>query len=279
MNPIRYVRRRYLRLKRSDLQTFRRQRDRQRLRDRHTAPADEITRADWPASLTDPTAFYFRCCHYFDRNLPEEFRAHRHYFMQNGRGFGEDAFHTQWFLIFREFRPESFLEIGVFRGQSLSLAALLARHFKLACHIQGISPFSTAGDAVSRYRRNVDYHDDTLKNFAHFQLPAPALLRAYSTDAAAAKLIASRSWSVIYIDGNHDYNVARQDWELCARHIAPGGLIVLDDAGLSTAYRPPAYYATGGHPGPSKLAPEISRTEFQEILQVGHNRVFQKIVR
>jgi hypothetical protein len=225
--------------------------------------------------LADPTKFYSRAVEYFDRSLPPEFRAHRDYFTQNGRGFGEDAFHTQWFLLFRQFRPQNFLEIGVFRGQSLSLAALCARHFKLDCFTQGISPFSTAGDAVSRYRGNVDYQTDTLENFSHFKLPAPALLKAYSTDPAAAQLIASRAWDIIYIDGNHDYEIARADWDLCAKHIRPGGLIVLDDAGLSTKFKPPAF-ATGGHPGPSRLAREINRAAFTEILQIGHNRVFQK---
>ena len=81
---------------------------------------------------------------------------------------------------------------------------------------------------------------------------------------------------MIYIDGNHDYPVARADWELCAAQLSPGGIIVLDDAGLGTAFRPPAF-ATGGHPGPSRLAQEIDRRAFAEILQVGHNRVFQKV--
>lgn len=267
MNPFRLIQ--------GKLREHRAARERQRLRENFAGAPTEITRADWPQSLADPTAFYLRCCHFFDHSLPEPFRRHREYFTQNGRGFGEDAFHAMWFLLFREFRPESFLEIGVFRGQSLSLAALLAREFKLDCFIQGLSPFSTAGDAVSKYRGDVDYLEDTLKNFSHFQLPAPSLLKAYSTDAAAARLIASRRWSFIYIDGNHDYEIARQDWELCARNIAPGGLIVLDDASLHTAYRPPAF-ASAGHPGPSQLAKEISRAHFTEILRVGHNRVFQK---
>ena len=154
---------------------------------------------------------------------------------------------------------------------------MLARHFKLDCFIQGISPFSAAGDAVSKYRRDVDYYDDTLKNCAHFSASTPSLLRAYSTDDTAAKLIASRDWSFIYIDGSHDYEIAKRDWDLCAAHLQPGGLIVLDDSGLTTGYTPPIF-ATGGHPGPSKLAQEIDRTRFREILQVGHNRVFQKIV-
>jgi predicted O-methyltransferase YrrM len=89
-------------------------------------------------------------------------------------------------------------------------------------------------------------------------------------------LVASQAWSLVYIDGNHDYEVARQDWELCSRHLEPDGVIVLDDAGLTTNYRPPRF-ATGGHPGPSRLAREIDRTRFKEILQVGHNRVYQKI--
>lgn len=255
--------------------THRATRARARLRQNRPAGPAEITRADWPHSLTDPTAFYLRCCHYFDRSLPELLREHRHYFTQKRRGFGEDAFHTMWFLLFREFRPTSFLEIGVFRGQSLSLAALLAREFKLDCFVQGIAPFSSAGDAVSKYRSGLNYQADTLQNFAHFNLSAPALLKAYSTDAAAKQLIASRPWDLIYIDGNHDYEIAKQDWELCSQNLAPGGIIVLDDSGLTTCFRPPTF-ATGGHPGPSQLAQEISRPPFTEILQVGHNRVFQK---
>ena len=268
MNVFRFLKGRY--------QARRAKRARERLR-RESAdrPTDEIKRADWSASLSDPTAFYLRCVLYFDRNLPEEVRQHRKYFTEQGRGFGEDAFHAMWFLLFREFRPKSFLEIGVFRGQSLSLAALLVRKFKLDCLIQGVSPFSSAGDTVSKYRCDVDYYDDTLKNFAHFNLSAPSLLKAYSTDPEAATLIASRSWDLIYIDGCHDYEIARKDWDLCANHLAPGGLIVLDDAGVDTGYSPPAF-ATAGHPGPSRLAGEINHPPFAEILRVGHNRVFQK---
>src|SRR5271170_7558190 len=101
--------------------------------------ADEIRRDQWPDSLTEPTAFYIRCFHYFHVGLPESLREHRKYFTQQGRGFGEDAFHTMWYLLFREFQPADFLEIGVFRGQTISLAALLARHFNLNCFVQGIS--------------------------------------------------------------------------------------------------------------------------------------------
>jgi len=239
--------------------------------------AEEIKRPQWDESLSTPTEFYQRCFHYYHTSLPEVLRDHRTYFESGKRGFGEQSFHVMWFLLFREFRPDSFLEIGVYRGQTLSLAALLARYFQQNIFIQGISPFSNAGDAVSVYPRDVDYYTDTLENFTYFSLPAPALLKAYSTDTAAAELIASRDWACIYIDGCHDYAIARLDWELCSEHLRPRGLIVLDDAALTTNYVPPARLASGGHPGPSQLAKEIDRERFQEILQVGHNRVFQKI--
>jgi hypothetical protein len=263
-----------LKRRRGEWKTRKSQRD---LLLRFPGTAREIVRTQWPESLDNPTDFYERCFHYFHTRLPQPVREHRAYFETAGRGFGEQSFHVMWFLLFREFAPESFLEIGVFRGQTLSLAALLARHLQISCFTQGISPFSSAGDGVSKYRRDVDYYEDTLRNFAYFSLPSPELLRAYSTDKAAAELIASRKWSCIYIDGNHDYEIARQDWELCSAHVQTGGLIVLDDSGLSTNYVPLPVLATAGHPGPSRLAQEIHRISFREILQVGHNRVFQKI--
>jgi hypothetical protein len=180
-----------------------------------------------------------------------------------------------WWMLVQFFRPSTFLEIGVYRGQTLSLASLLQRQMSIDGRIVGISPFLPAGDSVSNYRPDIDYLGDTLANFRHFGLPAPELLKAYSTDDVAIEKIRSIAWDVIYIDGNHDYEIAKQDWEHCAGSIRVGGIIVLDDSGLSTTYSPPTF-ATAGHPGPSKLATEINLAAFREILQVGHNRVFQR---
>jgi hypothetical protein len=67
-----------------------------------------------------------------------------------------------------------------------------------------------------------------------------------------------------------------KDWKVCAESARKGGVIVMDDSGLTTGYKPPQF-ATGGQSGPSRLAREIDRKQFREILQVGHNRVFQKL--
>jgi hypothetical protein len=262
-----------LRFVRAKLNRWRGERAKRRVLAFAPNPEADISRAEWEESLRDPTAFYLRACRYFSRRLPVPLQEHRQYFATGGRGFGEDAFHVMWFLLRREVRWESFLEIGVFRGQTLSLCALLSKVNGQSCDVYGISPFSSVGDSVTRYEPCVDYLTDTLANFEHFGLPHPKLLKAYSTDAMALELIESRPWSAIYIDGNHDYEVVKADWNACSAAVAKGGVIVLDDASLGTDYRPPAF-AFGGHPGPSRLAATIDRTRFAEILRVGHNRVF-----
>ncbi len=239
---------------------------------------DEIDPANFPLSLIRPDAFYRRAHRYFHLELEEEIRTHRIYFRQQRRGFGEDAFHTLWWFLLKRYRPVNFLEIGVYRGQTLSLAALISRITGFPCEIHGISPLAAADDSVSEYLDKIDYQQDLLSHFDHFTLPHPILCRAFSTEPEALTHIKSRLWDMIYIDGNHDYEVVINDWKVCAKQIRPGGCIVLDDAGLGSNYRPPRF-ATAGHPGPSRVAAEIAPALFTEILQVGHNRVFQRNVK
>ncbi len=239
-----------------------------------------LVRANWLRSLADPNGFYLECQRFFHQQLPVELRQHRRYFQKvprHGQWFGEDAFHTMWYLLLEECKPGNFLEIGIFRGQVISLVALWARLRGRACEVHGISPFAPVGDSVSRYGPEIDYYQDTLANFDRFNLPHPHLLKAYSTDEDARRLIESQDWDLIYIDGNHDYEVARSDWEACSRRLRTGGIIVLDDSALNTGFEQPVF-ASKGHPGPSRVAQEISRSQFREILQVGHNRAFQKVV-
>jgi hypothetical protein len=237
-------------------------------------PAD-LERRQWSASLEDPLGFYLKCFRFFHAQLPERIRKHREYFAAAGRGFGEDAFHVMWFLLNREFGFPRFLEIGVYRGQVLSLISLLQQIDGTGGCVTGISPFCAAGDSVSSYRKEIDYLSDTLSNFRVFGLPEPECLQAYSTAPESVRMIHSRPWDCIYIDGNHDYEVAGTDWANAAAAVRPGGVLVLDDSALTTRFMPPRF-ATRGHPGPSRVAAEADRRRFEEILQVGHNRVFRK---
>lgn len=222
------------------------------------------------------TAQYIYCDFYFRHFLPQELIEHRKYFVEENRGFGEDAFHTMWYLLLMELKPRTALEIGVYRGQTITLWKLISKIGGFDCSVACVSPFSSTGDSVSRYKNDIDYFEDTKKNHERFNLPMPEVYRGYSTEPGAVAFIQSKQWDLIYIDGNHNYEVVLQDWKVCSRAISRGGVIVLDDSALYTDYRPPRF-ATAGHPGPSKVADDIPESEFKEIFHTGHNRVFQKL--
>jgi len=213
--------------------------------------------------------------HHLHNLCPQEVREHRTYFQQEMRGFGEDAFHAMWFTLLGEFKPKDCLEIGVYRGQVISLWALIARNLDFSCEVHGISPFAPAGDLVSVYQRNTDYLEDTLSHHRHFGLCKPHLIQAYSTDPVALEHIRSRRWNLIYIDGNHDYEVALADYEVCRDNLASGGLLVMDDSSLSFDFQPPRF-STAGHPGPSRVVQERAMKELRFLGGVGHNNVFLK---
>lgn len=211
--------------------------------------------------------------HYFYNLSPLEVRKHRMYYKREGRGFGEDAFHAMWFKLLEEYRPQQCLEVGVYRGQVVSLWALIAQQLNFSCDIHGISPFTPAGDLVSKYLQNIDYLEDTLMHHRHFKLSEPTLLRAFSNEPTALTHIRSRRWDLIYIDGNHDYEVALSDYEVCKENLADGGLLVMDDSSLYTDYKPPRF-SFAGHPGPSRVVQERAMKELKFLGGVGHNNIF-----
>lgn len=213
--------------------------------------------------------------YHFHHSLPRELQDHKAYFEQDMRGFGERAFHSLWFLLFTQYRFTHALEIGVYRGQTVTLWSLLGRHLGYHCDVHALSPFTDTGDSVSRYA-SLDYEQDLQAHCRHFDVTMPSLCKALSTSEEAAQYVSSRPWDLIYIDGNHDEAVAQHDWNLCSRFVRQGGIIVLDDAALNTGYHPPGF-ATAGHPGPSKTAAGINATTFIELPGAGHNRVFQRV--
>ena len=214
--------------------------------------------------------------HYYWNLGPSWLREHRNYFTQELRGYGEDAFHSMWYFIFNEFKPKKVLEIGVYRGQTISLFSLLSKKAGYLAEIHALSPFLSVGDSVSEYIKEIDYKKDVEANFMYFKLSSPIIHEGFSTDDKMIKIIESEQWDLIYIDGNHDYNVVKHDFNVCSKNIRKNGLIVLDDASLNTDYKPSSY-STSGHSGPSKVASEIDLNLFEEIISVGHNRVYKRL--
>jgi len=99
------------------------------------------------SSLTRDEAYtYFHQA--FHHASPPWLKDHRTYFSKESRSFGEDAFHSMWLHIFSEFKPRNILEIGVYRGSTLSLFSLLSKRLSLNSEVHGISPFTHIGDSV-----------------------------------------------------------------------------------------------------------------------------------
>jgi hypothetical protein len=237
--------------------------------------AQDLSFAQAAQKFQDAGELYRYMHHYLHNLAPQELRDHRSYFLQERRGYGEDAFHAMWFLLLREYRPHNCLEIGIYRGQTISLWALISQLAGFECDLNGISPFSSAGDENSVYMGGIDFLTDTQKSFARFSSLTPHFVKAFSTDPVAKDYIASRRWDLIYIDGNHDYEVALSDYQVCRDNLAPGGLLVLDDSSLYSNYRAPMF-AFPGHPGPSRVLQDFALRELQFVGAVGHNNVLRK---
>lgn len=236
--------------------------------------AQELLLSQSLAKYQNPNEAYRYFHQYFHHRCPQIIRDHRNYFSLENRGFGEEAMHAMWWLLFLEYKPIFCLEIGVYRGQVLSLWTLISNYINYSCNVYGISPFSNAADEVSHYASGINYYDDVLRNFNYFELPLPNLVKSFSTDSLALETISSQQWDLIYIDGSHDYEVVLNDYHNCKKYLNKSGLLIFDDSALYLNYEPPLF-AFKGHIGPSKVVKEFVINEMNFLGSVGHNLIFK----
>ena len=184
--------------------------------------------------------------------------------------------HAMWWKIFHEFGPTTMLEIGVYRGQTISLWSLIGNiERKTGFEIWGLTPLINAGDSVSSYDL-FDYRSDIETNHKKFNLRSPNLFEAFSNQKEGIEFVSQKVWDMIYIDGSHELEIVRQDVVLAANNLKRGGILVMDDASLYSAYNPSSI-SFAGHPGPSIAATEIENSrEFSLIGTCGHNRIYMK---
>jgi hypothetical protein len=214
---------------------------------------------------------------YYHHESPTWLKNHRRYFSKNLRSFGEDAFHAMWFHILNQFKPFNILEIGVYRGSTLSLFALISQKNGVSANINGISPFSSVGDSVSKYLKGIDYKQDIYINFDAFGIERPNLHEGYSESLEMNEVFQLEKWDLIFIDGNHDEEIVRSDLERSIDNISDEGIIVVDDSALFTDLDKLSY-ATRGHMGPSIVVDKfLNEGRIIEVLSCGHNRVFKKV--
>jgi hypothetical protein len=225
-------------------------------------------------SFVDKTKMYQES---LDLRLPKFLKLHRLYFSRFNRGFGEPIFHLMWYEIFCFFKPRKILEIGVYRGQTLSLFSVLAKliNSELNYEIHGVSPFDSTGDSFSEYEK-IDYLSDCKKNMNFFNCKSYFFHKNLSTDSAAEDIIRGGKWDLIYVDGSHEYEIVKLDFENALIGLNSGGVLILDDSSLYLPHEQDSQ-RFWGWPGPSRVANELVRNKMKHIGLVGHNNIFIKL--
>ena len=224
-------------------------------------------------SFKNPLKYYLYCNTYLKKYISKEVFNHREYFKLDQRSFGEDAFTTMWFLLFQKFNFNNFLEIGVYIGQTLTLLSLIAKIDRKPIECFGISPLIDANDSVTEYIK-INYEEDVNKHLKFFNIKNVTLLKEFSNSDKAIAFIQSIEWDCIYIDGSHDLDVVKSDFEVSYKYLKQGGIIVMDDSSLNIDL---FHGQFKGHPGPSYVADHIDSCTMKEFLRVGHNRCFLKL--
>lgn len=209
-------------------------------------------------------------------NADEKLNAHRTFVENNIFGFGERAFPWLWHLVIKELPKQfTFLEIGVFKGQTLSLVQLLANMQKKKCTRYGITPLSTEGGVwESDYKRDIEFIHDQFKLKKDYHL-----LVGLSEDPAIIEQASKLQLDVLYIDGGHETRHITNDIDNYAHLVKPGGFMVIDDC--CNSFKMPFGFFQGieavTRVVDAKLPPATMSDEWKFLFSVVHNRVYKKV--
>src|SRR5690606_936560 len=227
---------------------------------------------------------------------------HRQFIESNKLGFGDRAFHYMWLLVLQylseHFRKPRLLEIGVYKGQVISVKSLISRMHNYDCEISCITPLSGNARPQSRlgyywrlitsskFRADVksgnfysddDYRGIIRKLFEHFNLDFEriSLYKGLSTDKEILDKLCDEKFDLIYIDGDHNQSVVEMDIRNFSSKISPGGLLVMDDASCNIPGGENGVYWKG-HQSVSAACEIIPQLGLVNVLNVGHNRIYQR---
>lgn len=207
-------------------------------------------------------------------------KAHRDFIEDSYRsgliyGHGARCLQYMWKLIVDELPQNfSFLEIGVYKGQILSLMQLCADQTNKTAKIVGVTPLHDPDFA--KYNR-LPYIENIYKQFST-TMDNTTIIDGKSQDKEIiAKVHSMGPYDVVYIDGDHGYQPTVDDiknYDVCLKS---GGLMVVDDA--SNFKNIPTY--ASNFKGIIEVSEAVRDTlekdpNYKEILTCMHVRVFRK---
>ena len=205
-------------------------------------------------------------------NNNPELKEHRDFVEQHIFGFGERSFLWLWKLIVHDMLLQfTFMEIGVFKGQILSLIELLAKYqYKEAKRI-GVTPLDNSGIGwESDYSKDIEFIHDKFGLSKDY-----VILKGSSVDPEIIKIAKSFKLDILYIDGSHTFEDAASDIKNYAPLIKPGGYLVIDDCACD--FSMPFGFFTGiVEVTNAVFCSDIIKNEFEFICSVVHIKVWKR---
>lgn len=208
-------------------------------------------------------------------NSIDQLNDHRTFVENHIFGFGERAFPWLWHLVVQELPKHfTFLEIGVFKGQTLSLIKLLADMQGKKVKRYGVTPLSSEGGVwESDYRKDIETMHDQFKLTKDY-----TLLEGLSEDPAIIERAKKLKLDVLYIDGGHEERHITNDIVEYSPLVKPGGFMVIDDS--CNSFHMPFGYFQGiqavTNVVDKMLPPVTASEEWEFVFSVVHNRVYRR---
>lgn len=210
-------------------------------------------------------------------NSIPQLKAHRDWVEQNGFGFGERSFLWMWWLIIDKMPDEfSFMEIGVYKGQILSLVKLIANMQGKKVIRYAITPLT--GD--NWQYQDSDYAKDIETIHDQFGLEKDYhIFQGLSSDTAIISETRQLKVDILYVDGAHDHLSVFNDLVTYYPIVNKDGYIVCDDA-CNDLHLASGYFH--GHQSCTDGVNEFfnmraHKDQFEFVGNVVHNRIYKKL--
>lgn len=243
------------------------------------------TLSDWESVYENTVVCHKRIVDTFTRlvTADKQLNAHRSLVEKEVYGFGDRSFHWMWKLIVDTLSDDfTFVEIGVYKGQVISLIKLLANLRCVNANIYGITPLSSFSGYSGKFTNfpDTDYrqHIINLHNLFDLQFDADRqLIVGDSNDSGVIEHAHELGKiDVLYIDGCHEYDYVVRDIINYTDMVKPGGYLVIDDS--ASFLNMPHGYFNGIEDVSFAVKDTIEKDRsWKPVITVMHNRVFRKV--
>lgn len=190
-------------------------------------------------------------------------------------GHGARCLQYMWKLVVDQMPTEfSFLEIGVYKGQILSLIELCANKANKKPKIVGVTPLFDPDFA--KYNR-MPYIEGIFRNFS-LTMENTTIIDGKSQDEKILELVNNLGpFDIVYIDGDHSYQATVDDIKNYDKCLKSGGFMIVDDA--SNFKKIPTYASS--FKGIIEVSEAVRDTlekdpSYEDLLTCMHVRIFRK---